>query len=116
MAQLVDLDQATTTRRSQQDDSKQDVLFDSGANCCITPHKGDFKGHLEAVQDNTIIDGIGKGLHIKGKGHVTWTFKADNGMYRTLKLPGYYVLGANMRIASVQEVLRAYPGEEVPMR
>jgi len=89
------------------------VLFDSGANCCITNHKDDFTGQFETISANSIVDGIGKGLTIKGKGTVAWTFKASNGMYRTLRLPCCYVPTSNMRIASTQVILKAYPKENL---
>ena len=53
------------------------------------------------------LDGIGKRLAIKGEGVVAWTSKADNGMYRTLKVPCYYV--------SLRKLIQAYPGEQVSM-
>jgi hypothetical protein len=43
------------------------VLFDSGANCCITPCKDDFVGHYSELTDGPIVDGIGKGLKITGR-------------------------------------------------
>ena len=39
------------------------------------------------------VEGIGKALQIEGVGHVRWTFKADDGSHRTLRLPAYYVPG-----------------------
>jgi hypothetical protein len=35
------------------------VLFDSGANCCITPCKDDFVGYCSELTDGPIVDGIG---------------------------------------------------------
>ena len=75
-----------------------DVLFDSGANCCVTNRRDDFVGPYHVGDGTQVIDGIGKGLRIQGRGHVAWTFKADNGMYRTIKVPCFYVPTGNCRI------------------
>ena len=47
------------------------------------------------------MEGIGSAEDVKGKGIVAWTFVAENGMYRTLKLPCYYVPTVKERIASL---------------
>ena len=91
------------------------VLFDSGANCCVTNDYDDFVSGFKPVHGDQIVDGIGKGLRIAGTGTVAWTFVADNNMYRTLRVPCYYVPTATTRIASVQEILKAYPNETVNM-
>ena len=90
------------------------VLFDSGANCCITNVRDNFLD-FEPLQGTQQIDEIGKGLKIAGRGHVLWAFEADDGMYRALKLPCYFVPSSNTRIASIQEILKAYPKESVTM-
>ncbi len=109
MLQLVNLSSISSTRPTTQENN--DVLFDSGANCCVSNRKEDFVGEFYPLSGNHLVDGIGKGLKIEGKGNVAWTFKSDDGMYRTLKVPCYYVPSANTRIASTQEVLKANPNE-----
>ena len=88
---LGDISSSRHEREEDQTSASGAVLFDSGANCCVTHCKSDFNGHLKTIRGNHVIDGIGKGLKICGKGEVTWTFMADNKMYRTLKVPCYYV-------------------------
>ena len=61
------------------------------------------------------VDGIGKCSKIEGTGHVAWTFVADNGQCRTLKLPCLCVPTMNGRIASMQEMLSACPNERFTM-
>lgn len=92
---------------------ESDVLFNSGANCCITNKRSDFVGPFHKSEVHQTVDGLGKGLNITGKGTVAWTFKADDGMYRTLKLPCFLVPTASTRIALIQEILKCYPNEEV---
>ena len=89
------------------------ILFDSGANCCVTNRIEDFVGPFHAADGSQIIDGIGKGLKICGWGHVAWTFEDDDGILRTLKLPCYYVPSSQSRIASVQIILKTYPQESI---
>ena len=91
------------------------VLFDSGANICVTNQRDDFVAGFTPSDGNGMVDGIGKALSIKGQGQVAWTFKADNGMYRTLVLPAYYIPTSNARIASLQVILQTYSGEFVSM-
>ena len=92
-----------------------EVLFDSGANCCVTHCKDDFKGSLILTQGPRQVEGIGKALHIEGSGQVNWTFEANDGSLRTLKLPAYYMPGANGRVASLQVILRAIADERISM-
>ena len=89
------------------------ILFDSGANCCVTNRMEDFVGPFTEADGSQIIDGIGKGLKICGKGHVAWTFEDDKGILRTLKLPCYYIPSSQSRIASVQVILQTYPKESI---
>ena len=89
-----------------------EILFDTGANCCIFNDKNNFVGAF-TLMERSAVDGIGKGLTIAGKGHLAWTFRGDNGMCRTLKLPCHCALSSNTRIASVGAVLRTCPGDNI---
>ena len=91
------------------------VLFDSGANCCITNRRSDFASDFSTAGSDRVVDGIGKGLKIEGSGTVAWTFQADDGMYRTLRLPCFFVPSSNTRIASLQQILETYPKESFSM-
>ncbi len=113
MLQLVNLSAISSTSPKPQEGN--DVLFDSGANCCVSNRKEDFVGEFYPLSGNHLVDGLGKGLKIEGKGNVAWTFKSDDGMYRTLKVPCYYVPSACTRIASTQEILKSNPKEVITM-
>ena len=65
---------------------KGEVLFDSGANCCITFDRTDFTTFEPGGPAQ--VDGLGKGLRIEGTGTIKWTFLADDGTYRTLASSG----------------------------
>ena len=77
MAKLVNLSKISSA--TDEPEKIETVLFDSGANVCVTNRKDDF-GEFHKMCDNDIIDGIGKAPRIEGVGVVAWTFKADNGM------------------------------------
>jgi hypothetical protein len=90
------------------------VLFDSGANCCLTNDTGDFIGSMVEMNDpRATVDGIGKSLKVEGIGNVSWTFKSDDGGPRTLKLPAYYAPSCVGRIASTSQILKTYPSERI---
>ena len=109
MAKLIDLTKICSTKLSGNVSSDEAVLFDSGANICITNRKEDFVGGVKPIQGKSGVDGIGKNLKNEGYGWVAWTFVADNGMYRTFKLPCYYVPSQTQRIASLPALLQEYP-------
>ena len=67
MAKLVNLTSISSTSTPC---SSSSVLFDSGANCCITPCKDDFVGDYTVNWSGMSLDGIGKRLSIKGEGIV----------------------------------------------
>ena len=112
-ANLINLSKITSARREAGPASptKGKVLFDSGANCCITNCLTDFVGPITKQGINASVDGLDKALKIEGEGNVGWTFIANNGMYRTIKVPCYYVPKCATRIASTSRVLQAYPKE-----
>ena len=113
VASLVNLSNITSTDDGS--DVFESVLFDSGANCCLTNKRSDFCGEIVEAGPSDKIDGIGKGLSIKGYGTVAWTFTADNGMYRTLRLPCYYVPSIHQRVASLQVIMDIYDCESIRM-
>ena len=82
----------------------------------MTHKRDDFVGEFEEWDDGEYVDGIGKSLMIKGVGKVAWTFKGDNGTYRTLLVPCYYVPSLDSWIASIRTVLEEYPKETITIK
>ena len=111
VAKAVNVSEISSLRDSTSNRMK--ILFDTGANCCISPNREDFVGPYVVCTDGAAVDGIGKGLHVAGKGMVAWTFEGKDGMYRTLKLPCYHVPSSSTRIASAGVILEMYPNEEI---
>jgi hypothetical protein len=94
-------------------DKHRYILFDSGANCCISNERSDFVGKYHKFRDGRIIEGMGKALSADGHGQVAWTFLADDGSHRTLELPAYHIGSIQQKIASTSQILKVYPKERV---
>ena len=61
----------TSEAKIQQRTKIGEVLFDSRANCCITPFKEDYDNSEDFVKCNkSQVEGLNKGLRIEGKGTV----------------------------------------------
>eukprot|EP00977_Amphora_coffeiformis_P007847 scaffold1746_cov97-Amphora_coffeaeformis.AAC.1 len=89
------------------------ILFDSGANCCITNNINDFNGNYTPFNKNKSIESMRKSLSADGYGEVAWSFIADDGSSRTLKLPAYLIKTATQKIASTGLILGKYPKENI---
>jgi hypothetical protein len=62
------------------------ILFDSGANCCISNDIEDFHGNYTAIKSGLAVDGMGKALKAQGAGMVTWNFFTDGDTYELFRL------------------------------
>ena len=89
------------------------VIWDSGASISLSPVRSDFVGPLQSTGILRRVQGIAKGLSIKGEGHVAWTFLDAAGQLRTIKVPAYYVPDARVRLLSTTSLLQAYPDETI---
>lgn len=89
------------------------VIWDSDASISISSHREDFVGPIESPPPGLKVVGIAKGLTIRGIGYVAWSFKDDQGMLRTLKVPAYYVPEASARLLSIPSLLQTYKDKKV---
>jgi hypothetical protein len=89
------------------------VVWDSGASRSVSPHRSDFVGPLEPTPLSMKLQGIARGIRIKGVGHVAWSFVDDTGMLRTLKVPALYVPEASTRLLSTNELMEVYKPETI---
>ena len=89
------------------------IIWDSGASISISPDKKDFVGPFKDLSIVTRLQGLAKGLAIKGEGHVMWAITNTTGMLQILKIPAYYVPGAKVWLLSVQSLLQKYSNEKV---
>ena len=109
----VALQSSAQFRMSLPKESTFPIIWDSGASISISPNKKDFVGPFKEVNIMTKLQGLVKGLAIKGEGHVMWAITDTTGMLRILKIPAYYVPGAKVRLLSVQSLLQKYSDEKV---
>ena len=85
------------------------VLFDSGANVCITNNIDHFIDKPTASSTSNQLIGIGKALRIEAYGKVSWTFESSTGKPVTLTLPCCYVPTSNFCIMSTSTLVKYYP-------
>jgi hypothetical protein len=81
------------------------LIVDSGASCCISPCRSDF-GPDYAPSDTQITD-LSSTNKVCGKGLITWRVLDYNGREVEVKLPGYHVPSASVRLLSPQCLLAA---------
>ena len=89
-----------------------DVIWDSSASVCVTPHKQDFVDFQTCSFQS--VKGIGgKQCKISGKGTVRWSVNDVNGKSRILEVEAFYVPQCNARLLSISQLLRMYQDETV---
>ena len=81
------------------------LIVDSSASCCISPCHGDF-GSDYASSDVQITE-LSSTNKVCGKGLITWRVLNTNGKEVEIKLPGYHVPSALVRLLSPQCLLAA---------
>ena len=104
-----------TFRKKPHKSASFPVCWDSGCSIAVTFCEEDFVG--EIVRPNMLVrlTGLAKGLKIKGKGKVRWSFEDDDGNIRHLLLDAYLVPEATMRLIGTKSLLEQYPGETITM-
>ena len=79
------------------------VIFDTGASMSISNDKADFPYGIEPC--NVDLQGIGSGLHVKGKGKVRWKFQKVGGGFVTVENMAYYEPAVKFKLFSPQSYL-----------
>ncbi len=79
------------------------VIFDTGASMSISNNKADFPYGIEPC--NVDLQGIGSGLHVKGKGKVRWKFQKVGGGFVTVENMAYYEPAVKFKLFSPQSYL-----------
>ena len=73
------------------------LVVDTGATMTSTSNKSDFVTFSNVGYENCKLDGIAKGLKIKGQGTVEYTVEADDGKEYTLTSDAYFVPALDKR-------------------
>ena len=94
-------------------EDSSEVVWDSGASCCISHDKADFVGPIRKVHNGAQLTGIVSGLKIEGIGTVNWSVIDVNGSIRSLLLPCYYVPRSNQRLLSTAAFSEKYPNNKI---
>ncbi|KAL7478027.1 hypothetical protein ACHAW6_003813, partial [Cyclotella cf. meneghiniana] len=84
------------------------LIVDSGASCCISPHRDDFVEYHPSSVRIKDLSGLNS---VAGQGMVQWLVRDVNGRECKLLLPGYHVPQASVRLLSPQSLFRAVGGE-----
>eukprot|EP00804_Cyclotella_cryptica_P021034 CCRYP_019780-RA/>CCRYP_019780-RA protein AED:0.55 eAED:0.47 QI:0/-1/0/1/-1/1/1/0/114 len=79
------------------------LIMDSGASCCISPCRGDFGS--DYASSDIQITYLSSTNEVCGKGLITWRVLDTNGREVEIKLPGYHVPSALVRLLSPQCLL-----------
>jgi hypothetical protein len=77
------------------------LIIDTGASCCITPCKSDFKPGSYRSSDIKVRDLSGENQVI-GQGAVLWTVKDTRGRKQVIELPALHIPTAKVRLLSPQ--------------
>ena len=113
LAKLVDVSHLSASKNQRESDDSDPKFYSTQVQTASPTIKETFTVHTPPALKLDTYWGIDSHLVIKGSGTVAWTFEANNHMLRTLRLPCYFVPGSNSWIASLQQILLAYPRESV---
>ena len=91
------------------------VIWDSGASSISIspPSKEDFVGEFFTTPTLVQLQGLAKGLKIRGQGRVMWAFRDTEEQLRMIKVPAYYVPSTNVRLLSTTSLLQTYEPENI---
>jgi hypothetical protein len=88
-----------------------EVLWDTGATLGVSPNLSDFVSTIKTTTASRTMKGIAKGLVIEGIGEVDHKLQTTTNDYIILRIPTYYVPGANRRIFSPQAYFQTDKGK-----
>lgn len=85
------------------------LIVDSGASCCITPHKEDFTSYVPSKVKVKDLSGVNK---VAGEGLISWKVVDRFGAEHELELKAYHMPGASVRLLSPQSVFNTIKGSD----
>ncbi len=84
------------------------VIIDSGATVCISPHRLDFITYNESAIK---IKDLSSSNQVAGKGIIQWLIKDHHRELVTVELLCYHIPKAELRLLSLQVLLRTIGGQ-----
>ena len=85
------------------------IIIDTGASLSISNNKNNFPEGIEPCDIE--LQGIGSGLHVKGKGKVCWRFQRSDGGFVVIKCMAYYTPDMKFNLFSPQSYFMKENGE-----
>ena len=89
---------------SWQWETKNVVIFGTGASLAITPEKADLNDPLFIAEAELQLGGVANGLCIEGVGSVKWSFNHTDGTEMAIQSSAYYVLNAKAQLLTPQQL------------
>lgn len=83
------------------------LIIDSGASCCITPHRDDFSTYGDSTVKVKDLSGTN---HVAGEGMIKWLVKDRFGREVSLELKAYHMPTASVRLLSPQALFKSVQG------
>jgi hypothetical protein len=86
------------------------LIVDTGASCCVTPHRDDFiDGTYQ--ESNVQIKDLSGTNKVGGKGMIRWKIKDSAGRIQMIELEGFHMPKASVRLLSPQCIYHKFGGE-----
>jgi hypothetical protein len=85
-----------------------ELLWDTGATLTVTPFETDFITPVKSTDKPLVMQGLAKGLAVKGMGEVEWSVCTVDGRYEKVRSPAYFVPEAKPRIFSPPTYFQTY--------
>ena len=85
------------------------LVVDSGASCCITPHREDFTSYGTSKVKVKDLSGVNR---VAGEGMINWKVLDSYGAEYTIKLKAYHMPGASVRLLSPQSLYTSIKGSD----
>jgi hypothetical protein len=85
------------------------LIVDSGASCCVSPHREDFITYHESKVKVKDLSGTNK---VAGEGMIRWKVLDKDGREVELEIKGYHMPKASVRLLSPQALFKSIGGSK----
>jgi hypothetical protein len=85
------------------------LIVDSGALCCISPHREDFTTYYNSTVKVEDLSGLNK---VAGEGMISWKVLDREGREVEIQLRAYHMPAASVRLLSPQSLFNAVKGSD----
>eukprot|EP00804_Cyclotella_cryptica_P004979 CCRYP_014091-RB/>CCRYP_014091-RB protein AED:0.37 eAED:0.31 QI:0/0/0/1/1/1/2/0/446 len=83
------------------------LIVDSGASCCISPHRDDFESYSPSSAKIKDLSGTNS---VAGEGMIRWCVFHSSGRDFTISIRGYHIPTASVRLLSPQALYKSVGG------